>query len=652
MRMAGLDPRPSVQAGPDRPVAVWGRKGPARRGMALAKRAGAPLLTLEDAPLRSVRPDPADPSVGLLIDAGGVHYDPWSGSDLARRLDTVEWDRTSANRAAAAIRMLRAAGLSKYNPVPRGATSLPRRFVLVVDQKRGDASLRASGGDAALFAAMLAQARADHPGVPVLVRAHPAGAGHLDLGSLPSGVTVDLASNPWDLLDAAEAVYCHSSQLGFEAICAGHRPHVFGLPFYAGRGLTVDHHPDASRLARRDLTVEALFSGAMLDLPHWVDPVRREACDFESAAEGLRARAEAWWRVERPLLCSGMAPWKRRHVARFLTGQGGAPRFAAARTGAALAKRAARERRDLAVWASRMPADLPAAAQAAGQRLWRVEDGFLRSVGLGAELRPALSLAFDDLGIYYDPSGPSRLEQLIAARADLSADARARAARLRARIVAAGLSKYNVGDAARPAFDTCGRPRLLVVGQVEDDASVTSGGGAIRTNIALLQAARDAHPDAFILYKPHPDVQAGLRPGAVPPDAVAELANGQLDGLSSPSALAVADHVWTLTSLTGFEALLRGLKVTCLGTPFYAGWGLTDDRGPACPRRTARPELDGLVHAALIDYPLYFDPATGLACDAETAMDLLVAQRAGAAGQAPGQGVVGRMLRVGARLRG
>ena len=35
-------------------------------------------------------------------------------------------------------------------------------------------------------------------------------------------------------------VYTVSSQMGFEAIFAGHRPRVFGKPFYAGWGLTED----------------------------------------------------------------------------------------------------------------------------------------------------------------------------------------------------------------------------------------------------------------------------------------------------------------------------------------------------------------------------------------------------------------------------
>ena len=111
--------------------------------------------------------------------------------------------------------------------------------------------------------------------------------------------------------------------------------------------------------------------------------------------------------------------------------------------------------------------------------------------------------------------------------------------------------------------------------------------------------------------------------------------NGQLDGLADlvlpgadPAALIGAvDEVWTMTSLLGFEALLRGRPVTCLGMPFYAGWGLTTDKGPICPRRRARPVLQGLIHAALIAYPRYHDPRTRLPCTPEVAVERLADPR-------------------------
>ena len=168
---------------------------------------------------------------------------------------------------------------------------------------------------------------------------------------------------------------------------------------------------------------------------------------------------------------------------------------------------------------------------------------------------------------------------------------------------------------------------------MENDASILKGcAGAIRTNRALLEAARAANPDATILYKPHPDVEAGLRPGAVmDADRIADLVQEQ----TNPAAiLSEVDEIWTLTSLMGFEGLLRGVRVTCIGTPFYAGWGLTNDisAAPSWRKELAADlqqttgqsvDLDNLVHAALIAYPRYYDPVTQQTAPVEVILDRL-----------------------------
>ena len=160
----------------------------------------------------------------------------------------------------------------------------------------------------------------------------------------------------------------------------------------------------------------------------------------------------------------------------------------------------------------------------------------------------------------------------------------------------------------------------MVVGQVEDDASIRCGAGEIATNPTLLENARAARPDAVLIYKPHPDVTAGLRTGAFDATGLADLVVQDAD---ISALLGQVSELWTMTSLTGFEALLRGVHVVTTGAPFYAGWGLTQDLGDVPPRRRAEVSLAGLVHATLIDYPRYFDPKTGLACPVEVAVKRL-----------------------------
>lgn len=596
--------------GKDDLVGVWGQSPYARRGEAVAARRGAHVVRIEDAFLRSLHPGRAqgEPPLGLVVDRRGVHFDGRVPSDLEHLLATAPLDDSAEMaRAREAMARMKAHHLSKYSGFDPGLPVPEPGYVLVVDQTRGDASVTASGADRARFLEMLVFAQEEHPGARVVIRAHPETAQGLRKGYFQDSdanrritLLTDPVS-PWALLEGAVGVYTVSSQMGFEAIIAGHRPRVFGQPFYAGWGLTGDEMPVARR--QRRLTRAQLFAGAMLHYPIWWDPYRQRRCGIEDVLAALEAQARAWREDHRGWDAIGMRLWKRRPLQRFF-GREKAVNFTETPDGS----------RPAMVWAGRS-AEAP-------DRAARVEDGFLRSRGLGAELVPPLSLVTDRRGIYYDPRRPSDLEHLIAAAERLNEGQRRRAEALAARIVALGLSKYNLGGGLP---DLPEGQRILVPGQVEDDASIRCGAGAIATNEALLRLVRQERPGAAILYKPHPDVVAGLRKGHVA--RAGQLADLVLERADIAALLGEVEEVWTMTSLTGFEALLRGVKVVTTGAPFYAGWGLTRDLGAVPERRRAKPGLAGLVHAALIDYPRYLDPVTGLPCPAEVAVERLAEGR-------------------------
>ncbi len=288
--------------------------------------------------------------------------------------------------------------MSKYNIHD---PTLPARagYVLVVDQTAGDASVRASGATQATFDEMLAMpARripARHPDQdPSRNRRRPAPRPLWPRPRHPGVSLVTDALSPWALLDGAIAVYTVSSQMGFEAIMAGHRPHVWGQPFYAGWGLTHDRTPPP-RPAGRTLTRNQLFAAAMILAPTWYDPCRDRLCAFEDALDLLEAEVRAFRQTARamsPVACGrGSATACKPCSAGQATDLQG--------RSAAAAAMAARTGRGLLVWAGKEPEGFAAPCL-------RVEDGFLRSRGLGAELVPPLSLVADDLGIYYDPTRP------------------------------------------------------------------------------------------------------------------------------------------------------------------------------------------------------------------------------------------------------
>lgn len=610
--------------GPGDLVGVWGQSPTAHRGEAIAAKRDLPLVRIEDAFLRSLHPGRAgEPPLGLMIDHSGIHFDPSRPSDLETLLASHPLDDTALlNRARVAIERMKAAHLSKYSgfdpvtPIPAPG------YVLVIDQTKGDASVTASGADRNTFREMLYWARENHPGARIVIKTHPETAqghraGYFGPEDLTDGIEF-LADpvSPWALMEGAIAVYAVSSQLGFEAILAGHKPHVFGQPFYAGWGLTHDHNPRPLPRRGRSLTRAQVFAAAMILYPKWYDPYRDKLCPLETVLDTLETQARAWREDHRGWVAGGMRLWKRKPLQKVF-GREKRVRFTND------PDKARQMDRPMMVWSSK--------AEGWDGAL-RVEDGFLRSRGLGAELVPPLSLVLDDLGIYYDPSRASRLERLIAASTGLRDDELHRAERLRHRLIKDQVTKYNLGGDLPDLPDG---HRILVPGQVEDDASILTGAGEVRTNLELLRRVRAENPDAVILYKPHPDVETGLRTGRIEAEGLADLV---LDRADPAALLDQVQDVWTMTSGLGFEALLRGAKVTTLGVPFYAGWGLTRDLGPVPDRRTTQVSLDGLVHAALIAYPRYFDPVTRRACPVEVALERL------STGRIPHPGLANRLL--------
>ncbi len=365
----------------------------------------------------------------------------------------------------------------------------------------------------------------------------------------------------------------------------------------------------------------------LLAATRWADPFRGQPSTAEDGLALLalwRREAEANRGIAALL---GMAGWKQAAIAAAFA-QDGPPAIFARDEAEALA--VAREREGgIAVWATRAAQGLAARCRAAGVPLHWVEDGFLRSVGLGVDFIPSASLAVDPVVPHYDASKASALERLLA-ETEFTPALLARAAALRAAIVARGVTKYNLPGPAAPLPATPGRRRSLVVGQVEDDASIRLGAGRVRTNLALLEAVRREEPGAFIVFRPHPDVETGYRRGYLPRREALRFADAVAGGGDIGTLFAQVEALHAITSLAGFEALLRGLEVTAWGRPFYAGWGLTRDR-EAMPRRGRALALDALVAGALILYPRYLDPVTLLPCGPE----LLLERLADPAGWAP-----------------
>uniref|UniRef100_UPI003850F465 capsular polysaccharide biosynthesis protein n=1 Tax=Halomonas elongata TaxID=2746 RepID=UPI003850F465 len=607
-------------------VAGWGLKPSTRKAREHADRHRLPYIAIEDGFLRSWGLGvEGHPPHSLVVDPLGIYYDASRPSALENLILAAEHtSEAELARARSGMQRLRELRLSKYNHAPdRPLFDDDRPRVLVVDQTAGDASIPGGLAEADDFQRMLESARAEHPESEILVKVHPdviAGKkeGHLlAAGQLPGCRLIGETLSPWSLLDAVHCVHVVSSQLGFEALLADKRVVCHGVPFYAGWGLTDDRRHCPRRGVPRSLA--QVFAAAYFGYARYANPYTGQAGDFEQTLELIGDQTRQQRRLAGRWVTYGLSSWKRGFVGDFL-GDGAAIRHLRHNKPPEGAERDER----LLCWASQLDSAAEQRCRERDHVLWRMEDGFLRSIGLGVDLARPLSLVVDSLGIHYDANRESELERTLN-EASFPPALLQRAARLRERLVALRISKYNVPGARRLQRPEGGR-LLLVPGQVETDASIAHGTFDIRTNGDLLAAVRQANPEARILYKPHPDVTTGARVGALSPgdERLYDLEVGDVDIVD---LLDMVDEVHTMCSLAGFEALLRGRRVVTYGMPFYAGWGLTEDRH-ACPRRRRSLELDALVAATLILYPLYVDPGSRRLCNAETVVALLEQRRA------------------------
>jgi capsular polysaccharide export protein len=403
----------------------------------------------------------------------------------------------------------------------------------------------------------------------------------------------ELDCDPWHLVSGASEVIADADdELAMIAGMAGLMVRCVGTGRFGGV---------ETEEGLKELFARHLFGFA------YTDPFTGEPMTPRQAVE-----LSGFWRKlidsNRPISAIyGIASWKRETLEPLMWAGEGRPAFRSD-------VRCISATNSVAIWRSRTPPRVLADLERQRAEIIEIEDGFIRSAGLGADCIPPSSIIVDRLGIYFEPGRPSDLERILE-EGSFAESLLERAKRLRELIVERGVTKYTSGE--RLPVDRRSTKRVILVpGQVEDDRAVVEGGGP-KSNVELLRRVRERAPEAYIIYKPHPDVEAGHRRGSINDNASLAHADEVVRDQPIMSLIDAADEVHVNTSLAGFEALLRSKPVTTYGVPFYAGWGLTADLGAVPSRRTARRSLDELVAAALIVYPRYLDPKTGLPCPPE-----------------------------------
>jgi capsular polysaccharide export protein len=274
-----------------------------------------------------------------------------------------------------------------------------------------------------------------------------------------------------------------------------------------------------------------------------------------------------------------------------------------------------------------------------------VEDGFIYNVfshtksltgKYPKELTIGMSYTIDDITAHFDGSMPSRLEQIIVSGFEVDSLEIDRVKHLIHSIVENKITKYNYQSLEMKRFGKR-KNKILVVDQAYGDYSVYKSGATEQVFLQMLNDALIENQDADILVKVHPDMianpnRAGAKSGGY-------FGNMNLDNpriiiikeeINPFVILEQVQKVYVCTSQLGFEALMSKKQVIIYGVPFYAGWGITIDRGDieALQRRkNTKRTLEELFWFSYIWYSRYYDPVLKKECSLESILIQLINMR-------------------------
>jgi len=258
-------------------------------------------------------------------------------------------------------------------------------------------------------------------------------------------------------------------------------------------------------------------------------------------------------------------------------------------------------RKKSGLWAEKM-------AKIRYNRFILLEDGFIRSFGLGVEGSPSFSIVKDDIGIYYDATKPSKLENILNSY-DFKNDKKLmeQAKEARAKIIEYKISKYNNFKELDLSYLDNSIPKVLIVSQTAGDSSLEYGLGNRFSTKEMIDDAFNSNPNSQIYIKIHPDVLSGKKESDISSKDIPKECFILKDNANPIELMSYFDKIYTKTSGMGFEALLLDKEVCCYGLPFYAGWGVTEDK-ISCKRRKRELTIDEIFAGSYILYTHYYNP--------------------------------------------
>ncbi|HEF8075331.1 TPA: capsular polysaccharide biosynthesis protein [Campylobacter jejuni] len=616
----------------------WGRKKSGLKAINLAKKYKAKFILLEDGFIRSLNLGVENsPSFSMVKDDIGIYYDATAPSKLENLLNTYEFKDEEIKQAKKVIELIKKYKISKYNnnlDIPDDYFQKDEKRVLIITQTANDASLEFGLAKDFKTVDMIKDAIKENPDSKIYIKIHPdvlsgKKQSDLDINSLPKEcILITENFNPIALLEFFDKVYTKTSGMGFEALMQGCECVCYGMPFYAGWGLTKDKLECKRRMQKRSL--EEVFYAAYILYSEYFNPYLNQKSNIFDTIQTLAKYKDIEKANSNRLFMLGFTLWKRYFIRPFFKAKDNKIIFLNSLK--SLARYKLKENDKFFIWGKRidynaLKTTLIKKAQDENllhfiPKISLVEDGFIRSISLGSDLTRPFSLNVDDKGLYIDPNKASKLEELLQNEI-FDENMLNRAKNIIKILLENRFSKYNGLKHENLKINAkIGQKIILIPAQVEDDVSMILGGFGLST-LDLLKEVRAKNQDAYIIFKPHPDVLSGNCVGLKDETLILEFCDEIVKDCSIDSAIKIADEIHTITSTSGFDALLRAKKVFTYGMPFYAGWDLTKDKY-RCERRTRKLSLEELVAGALIIYPRYINPKTKTLCEIEVCLDIML----------------------------
>jgi len=269
----------------------WGRKKTGRFALWCHKKFGGKLILQEDGFIRSLGLGvDGSPSFSIIEDDVSIYYDASQPSKLENILNSYDFksDVWLIQTTKEAIELIKKYNISKYNNAPDISKGFfdneQKSKVLIVAQTAGDASLEYGRGNVFSTQQMIKDAFKENPNAAIYIKIHPdvlAGKKPSDIKAedIPKECTIiDANVNPISLLKYFDRVYTKTSGMGFEALLVGCECVCYGMPFYAGWGVTRDKQTCNRR--KRSLSVEEVFAAAYILYTRYHNPYTNRPSDI------------------------------------------------------------------------------------------------------------------------------------------------------------------------------------------------------------------------------------------------------------------------------------------------------------------------------------------------------------------------------------